>query len=96
MLPAQVVINEIHYNSEPNTSHDEFVELYNAGTDPVDVSGWFFQQGINFTIPANTEIQGLSHLVIALRRRRRWRRVLFPARAKRWSSAKPMALAQIS
>ncbi|MGY8647311.1 MAG: lamin tail domain-containing protein [Verrucomicrobiales bacterium] len=65
MLPAQVVINEIHYNSEPNTSHDEFVELYNAGTDPVDVSGWFFQQGINFTIPANTEIQGLSHLVIA-------------------------------
>ena len=35
---GQVVINEIHYNSEPNTSAEEFVELFNAGPDEVDVS----------------------------------------------------------
>ena len=57
---GQVVINEIHYNSEPNTSADEFVELVNIGPDEVDVSGWFFQQGINYTIPANTKIESGS------------------------------------
>ncbi|MDA8967632.1 lamin tail domain-containing protein, partial [Akkermansiaceae bacterium] len=62
---AQVVINEIHYNSEPNTAHDEFIELHNAGTESVDVSGWFFQQGLNFTIPAGTTILSGGHLVIA-------------------------------
>ena len=62
---AQVVINEIHYNSEPNTAHDEFIELHNAGAESVDVSGWFFQQGLNFTIPAGTTILSGGHLVIA-------------------------------
>ena len=27
---AEIVINEIHYNSRPNTARDEFVELYNT------------------------------------------------------------------
>ncbi len=62
---GQVVINEIHYNSEPNTSAEEFVELFNAGPDEVDVSGWFFQQGINFTIPPNTKIASGAFLVIS-------------------------------
>ncbi|MGJ8695615.1 MAG: lamin tail domain-containing protein [Verrucomicrobiaceae bacterium] len=64
-LSAQVLINEIHYNSEPNTARDEFVELYNAGTEVVDVSGWFFQDGISFTIPGSTEIGVGEYLVIA-------------------------------
>jgi len=64
-LCGQVVINEIHYNSEPNTSAEEFVELFNAGPDEVDVSGWFFQQGIDFTIPANTKISSGGYLVIS-------------------------------
>ncbi len=62
---GQVVINEIHYNSEPNTSAEEFVELFNTGPDEVDVSGWFFQQGINFTIPPNTKIASGAFLVIS-------------------------------
>ncbi|MDA7881241.1 lamin tail domain-containing protein [Akkermansiaceae bacterium] len=63
-LCGQVVINEIHYNSEPNTSADEFVELVNIGAEEVDVSGWFFQQGISYTIPANTTIGSGQFLVI--------------------------------
>ena len=66
-LPADVVINEIHYNGEPNTAANEFVELHNTGSEPVDVSGWFFSSGIDYTFPADTEIAGSGYLVIAER-----------------------------
>jgi len=38
---AQVVINEVVYDSSPNsTRFEEFVELYNAGGSAVDIGGW--------------------------------------------------------
>ena len=36
---AAVVINEIHYNPDVKTEPAEFVELYNAGTNPVSPAG---------------------------------------------------------
>ena len=42
---AEIVINEVHYNSEPNNEASEFVELYNSGANKVDLSGWFFSKG---------------------------------------------------
>lgn len=36
---AQVVVNEIHYNS-PGSPDVEFVELFNAGAAPVSLAGW--------------------------------------------------------
>lgn len=39
---AQVVINEFAYD-DTGTDDVEFVELYNAGTTPVDISGWILQ-----------------------------------------------------
>ncbi|MCP3981088.1 MAG: hypothetical protein GY716_17460 [bacterium] len=39
-LEAQVVINEVMYNS-PGTPDVEFVELYNAGGAAVDLTGWY-------------------------------------------------------
>ncbi|MFP6873302.1 MAG: lamin tail domain-containing protein, partial [Verrucomicrobiales bacterium] len=64
---AEIVINEIHYNSEPNTTANEFVELYNSGSSTVDLSGWFFSQGISYTFAQDTEIEADSYLVIAER-----------------------------
>ncbi|YCM42093.1 lamin tail domain-containing protein [Verrucomicrobiaceae bacterium 227] len=64
-LQAEIVINEIHYNSDPNTAKDEFIELYNTGTTEVDLSGWFFQEGVRFTFPAATVIGAGEYLVIS-------------------------------
>ncbi len=44
-----VVINEIHYHPDENKEPVEFIELYNAGSYPVDLSGWYFDEGIQYT-----------------------------------------------
>ena len=64
---AEIVINEVHYNSEPNTAANEFVEIHNSGSSAVDLSGWFFARGINYTFPGGTEIEAGGYLVIAER-----------------------------
>ena len=57
----QIVINEINYDPPDNTVPAEFIELYNAGTNPVDLSNWFFSQGFDYTIPAGTAMQPGDH-----------------------------------
>lgn len=50
---AQVVINEISYNS-PESGNDslEYIEILNAGSTPVDIGGWHFSAGIEDTFPS--------------------------------------------
>ncbi len=62
---AQVVINEIHYNPDVNTQHVEFIELYNAGGSGVDLSGWYFSDGVSYQFPANTSLNAGSYVVVA-------------------------------
>ena len=54
---GDVVINEIHYDANPKTDAVEFVELHNAGGKDVDLSGWRFSNGIQYTFPANTTLE---------------------------------------
>jgi len=44
---AQVVITEIMYDLEGSDSGREWVEIYNTGTEPVDLKGWKFNDGSN-------------------------------------------------
>src|SRR5206468_8291792 len=44
---------------------DQFVELYNKGTNIVNLGGWKFTAGINFTFPSNTLIRPDGYLVVA-------------------------------
>ncbi|MDB6030522.1 MAG: hypothetical protein JWM16_860, partial [Verrucomicrobiales bacterium] len=62
---ANVVINEIHYNPDVKTEPAEFVELYNNGTNSVNVGGWSLDSGLHYTIPAGTNMAPGSYLVIA-------------------------------
>ncbi|MFN0127640.1 MAG: LamG-like jellyroll fold domain-containing protein, partial [Verrucomicrobiales bacterium] len=59
-----VIINEIHYNSEPNSLRSEFVELFNDGGAAVDISGWRFADGIDYVIPAGTILPGGGYLSV--------------------------------
>lgn len=61
----QIVINEVHYDPPDNTMPAEFIELFNQGSSPVDVSNWFLTDAIRYVIPAETVIAPQSYLVIA-------------------------------
>lgn len=65
---SAVVINEIHYEPISRQADDEFVELHNPGSNPVDVSGWRFTAGIDYRMPAGTTIPGGGFLVVARNR----------------------------
>ena len=62
---GEVVINEIHYDADSKTDAIEFVELHNAGGKNIDLSGWYFSNGIKYTFPANTSLESGGYLVLA-------------------------------
>jgi len=63
-LEADVLINEIHYDPEPNTEEVEFIELHNNGSEAVDIGGWQFTEGISFTMPAGVGIPAGGYVVV--------------------------------
>jgi len=63
-----IVINEIMYNPPGELGvddHWEYLEIYNNEPEAVDLSNWFFNQGITFTFESGTVIQAGDYLVIA-------------------------------
>ena len=69
-----VVINELMYNpampldanGEPDYGDDrEFIELYNTTGSAIDLSGWYFSQGVVDTFPSGTSIAAHGYLVTA-------------------------------
>lgn len=62
---TDVVINEIMYDPPSGEPSGEYVELCNRGNVAVDVSGWQFVDGIDFTIPAGTTIPANGYLAVA-------------------------------
>jgi hypothetical protein len=67
-LPAAaLVISEIHYHPraslDPNESL-EFVEIFNDTSTVVDISGYSFSEGIQFTFPEGTFLRRNSYLVV--------------------------------
>ena len=59
-----VVINEIFYRP-PEDRAGEFIELYNHGTESVDLSAFRFSRGINFTFPIGSAIGPDEYVVVA-------------------------------
>ena len=54
--PAAVVISEIMYHPyHPDTSPEdigaEYIEFFNRGAEPVNLSGWRISNGVDFTFP---------------------------------------------
>lgn len=61
----QIVINEINVDPPDNTVPAEFIELYNNDTSPINLSGWQFADGIDYTFPIGTILNPGEYLVIA-------------------------------
>ena len=65
---ADIVINEIMYNPSGDQGDDdfyEFLELYNNEDYDVDLSGWNFTAGIEFTFGDNVTLAAGGYLVLA-------------------------------
>src|SRR5436190_12074334 len=60
-----IVINEICYNPWSGSSKDEFVELYNRGPAPVDLSGWSVTEGISFSFSPGLSLGAHQYLVLS-------------------------------
>jgi len=54
ILIGDIVINELMYNPISGSDDDQYIELYNKGTNTVNLAGWQFTSGVTFTFPSIT------------------------------------------
>ncbi len=65
VLPPALVINEIMYNPEGTDDPYEFFEIYNAGTETVDMTGIEVTDGVSFTFPESSSIAAGEYIIVA-------------------------------
>jgi autotransporter-associated beta strand protein len=65
ILIGDIVINELMY--DPITTDDfQYIELYNKGTNTVNLGGWQFTAGVTYTFPTNAVIGPNGYVVVGL------------------------------
>ncbi len=62
---GNIVINELMYDPISGNDADQYIELYNQGTNTVSLAGWQFTAGVTFTFPTNASIGPNSYVVVA-------------------------------
>ena len=62
---GDIVINELMYDPIGGNDDDQYIELFNKGTNTVSLAGWQFISGISFTFPPNVTLAHNAYLVIA-------------------------------
>ena len=63
-----LVINEINYNSSDEFNPGDWIEIYNNGTDSVNISGWYFtdeNEDHRYTFPENSIVGTDSYIVLS-------------------------------
>lgn len=59
-----VIINEIMYHPPLDLEELQYVELFNRGNAPVDLSKWSFTKGITYIFPTPTKLNPGAYLVV--------------------------------
>jgi len=65
ILIGDIVLNELMYDPISGNDDDQYIELYNKGTNTVNLSGWLFTSGVSFTFPTNATLSPNGYLVVA-------------------------------
>ncbi len=63
-LLGKIIINELHYDPDESASALEFVELFNTGMDAINLSGWYFGNGILYAFPEDTLLNAGDYLMV--------------------------------
>jgi hypothetical protein len=61
----RIRINEIHFHPASEKDAEEWVELLNTTDKPIDLSGWAFTRGIEWTFDSGTQIAAHGFVVVA-------------------------------
>ncbi len=64
ILIGNLVLNELMYDPISGNDDDQYIELYNQGTNTVNLAGWQLTAGVTFTFP-NVSIAPSGYLVVA-------------------------------
>jgi len=64
IIIGDIVINELMYDPISGNDADQYIELYNKGTNTVNLAGWQFTSGVTFTFPPNASIGPNGYVVI--------------------------------
>jgi hypothetical protein len=65
ILISDVVINELMYDPISGNDDDQYVELYNRGTNNINLGNWQLAGGVTFTFPTNVIIATNGYVVVA-------------------------------
>jgi regulation of enolase protein 1 (concanavalin A-like superfamily) len=65
ILPSDVVINELMYDPITGNDDDQYVELYNRGTNVINLGGWQLTGGVSFAFPTNVMLTTNGFMVVA-------------------------------
>lgn len=60
-----IVLHELMYNPITREDDDEYIELFNRGSESVDLAGWRFEEGIEFTFPNGANLPAGGYAVVA-------------------------------
>jgi hypothetical protein len=63
MAIGDIVINELMYDPISGSDADQYIELFNKGTNTVNLAGWQFTSGVTFTFP-NITIAPNGYVVV--------------------------------
>lgn len=64
ILIGDIVINELMYDPISEDDNDQYIELYNKGTNTISLAGWQFTSGVTFTFPTNAIIGPNGYVVV--------------------------------
>jgi regulation of enolase protein 1 (concanavalin A-like superfamily) len=64
ILTSDIVINELMYDPISGKDDDQYIELYNKGTNTINLAGWQLTSGVTFTFPSVT-LAPNGYLVVA-------------------------------
>jgi len=65
ILASDVVINELMYDPISGNDDDQYIELFNHGTNTINLGGWQLAGGVSFVFPTNTTLATNGYMVVA-------------------------------
>jgi regulation of enolase protein 1 (concanavalin A-like superfamily) len=65
ILRSDVVINELMYDPISGNDDDQYVEVYNRGTNTINLGGWQLTGGVSFVFPTNVMLATNTFMVVA-------------------------------
>jgi hypothetical protein len=65
IIIGDIVINELMYHPISGNDDDQYIELYNKGTNTVSLANWQFSAGVTFTFPPGASLAPNGYIVVA-------------------------------